>query len=214
MRDNKVRAVVVVAVLVWAVLTLLADVPTSGAAWKDLLQSVLRFGSALTAAVIAAQLYEKYFWHWPIFRGWLCTVPDLRGVWRVEIQSTWRDPETKQPVGPIVGYMRVEQTETTLAMGLYTPESSSRLTAHAFSRAGTDFQLSTTYENDPDLALQSGRSRPHDGAFVLRGIGYEPQRLQGSYWTDRETAGTMILARRLMRKPLDSYEAGRKLYGD
>lgn len=213
MRDHRVRAIVVVAALAWLVATLFSDFPSSRTDVVSLIQALLRFGGALTAAVFLCNVYEKWLWHLPIFHGWISMTPDLRGTWRVALNSTFVDEKGK-PAGPISAYMRVEQTESTLSMHLFSRESTSHLVAHALSRKGVDFEVAAVFRNTPDIGLQDNGSRPHDGAFALRGVGFEPTRLQGPYWTDRKTAGTMVLTDRRRKGVIDSYESGQRMFRD
>ena len=96
-------------------------------------------------------------------------------------------------------------------------------------------RLSVVYRNEPDINLQGERSDIHYGAFWLEAMGNSPQdsvgktnptpskweqfkhfclipfhhqgpsKLEGHYWTDRKTRGTMELTDRV-RPYLESYQ--------
>ena len=51
--------------------------------------------------------------------------------------------------------------------------------------------ISYAYLNEPALALQQTRSRIHHGAAMIKIIGDPATRLEGNYWTDRKTTGTL-----------------------
>ena len=144
---------------------------------------------------------DKWLWRWRILHG-LVKRPDLRGTWRVELQSTYLRPETGEPVPKIVCYMGVEQTLSTLQMHLMTPESESWLIASGIQRArsGKGFQVTGVYSNEPKLDLRTARiSEIHRGAIAVttHGDNRRPSHLSAEYWTDRQTNGTMEFTRRL-----------------
>src|SRR3712207_1102068 len=54
--------------------------------------------------------FVLYGWKWRIFRTWLVPYPDLNGTWQGTIQTTWVDPQTGQPPGPIPVILSIKQT--------------------------------------------------------------------------------------------------------
>lgn len=133
--------------------------------------------------------------------GWLVQRPDLRGTWKVQLQSDWRDPVTGNPNGPITCYVGVNQTLSTLQMHLMTPESESWLVASSIrvSPSETGFQIVGVYTNKPDHHLRSATSAMHLGALVIDTHGsstLRPETMTGEYWTDRKTTGRMTLSSR------------------
>ena len=75
--------------------------------------------------VVVGIAFELQLWRHPWLHGWFVKRPDLRGTWRVELQSDWIDPATNVGVPLIICYMGVSQTLSTLQMHLMTPESES-----------------------------------------------------------------------------------------
>lgn len=144
---------------------------------------------------------EYFLWRLPPIQGVLVKRPDLRGTWRVELQSSYVCADTGERVPVSVCYMGVKQTLSTLQMHLMTPESESWLIADHVrpSRKGTGFQVIAVYENEPDIHLKvTGKSQMHTGAMVIEshGQGRRPASLSGKYWADRGTVGTVEFSSR------------------
>lgn len=191
----------------WAALLLLRGVPI---AWAHLWP----FGLVVSFLVLVVTVFDRYAWAWPILQGWYVERPDLRGTWRVTLQTQWKDPATGQIPGPNTCYMAVRQTHSSLSMRLMTAESASWLVAQniVVSEDGL-FQVTGVYMNEPELHLRGVRSEIHYGAILLDVHGQPPTDLQGKYWTDRQTRGTMQLTDR--RKDIcPTYAAARTVFGD
>ncbi|SJK83778.1 hypothetical protein [Halomonas elongata] len=165
------------------------------------------FGVVVGLISLFITIFNKYMWSWRMFRGWYVKRPDLRGTWKVELQSSWVDPETGEQVGPIVGYALIRQSLTFLSLRLMTKESRSVLVAHSIEQQEDDdlFELVGVYRNEPQIELQGVRSEIHHGSFALEVHGTPPYELQGHYWTDRATRGSMKLKERV-KKLYDTYE--------
>jgi hypothetical protein len=91
--------------------------------------------------------------------------------------------------------MVVEQTFWTTAVQFYTRESGSSSTYAAFvnkTDAKQAKSLLFTYTNTARQA-HAHRSYQHSGTCRLDVTGPSPNSLSGTYWTDRITAGDMIL---------------------
>ncbi|WP_405240381.1 Cap15 family cyclic dinucleotide receptor domain-containing protein [Lentisalinibacter orientalis] len=145
-------------------------------------------------------LFDSYLWRWSIFRGWLVNRPYLQGSWAATLHSDWIDPETNERVPPIEAYMVVRQTLTSLSMRLFTEKSRSALVAHAIETEPDGlFQLSAVYRNYPKIEYQGKQSSIHHGALLIDVHEVRQERLEGHYWTDRETRGTVVLERRVAK---------------
>lgn len=153
------------------------------------------FTTVVGILVIVALTMEHLLWRVRIFQGWLFDRPDLRGTWRVSIQSEWINPETGEKVPPITAYAGIVQTYSKLQIQLMTPESESCLLAHAIepTPCGNRFNVSVVYANTPGVELRGVRSERHVGAATIstHGPKYKPNSLTAEYWTDRRTVGRM-----------------------
>ena len=163
-------------------------------------QHLSPFGIVVSFLVALGAAFEFLLWRWSWLHGWFVKRPDLRGTWRVELQSDWIDPATNVGVPPIVCYMGVAQTLSTLQMHLMTPESESWSIAERVSPSpnGAGYQVASVYTNRPQVHLRGVRSEMHLGGLLLdtHGRANCPDTLAGEYWTDRKTKGQMTFTDR------------------
>lgn len=96
---------------------------------------------------------------------WRCVAPD-RSLHRFTVKEPVR-----HPVGHIDACTECDH--------IYTPAEGPRTVAYA-------------YHNTPELPLREG-SRPHSGGAVLTVLGEPPERINGEYWTDRDSKGTFAM---------------------
>nr|WP_100546850.1 MULTISPECIES: hypothetical protein [unclassified Pseudomonas] len=159
------------------------------------------FSTVVGCITLFVMIFNKYMWSWKIFRGWYVKRPDLRGTWRVELQSNWQDPETGEIIPPTYGYAVIRQSMTFLSLRLLTKESKSILVAHSIEQQEDDelFKLVGVYRNEPRIELQGVKSEIHHGSFSLEIHGLPAEELEGHYWTDRATRGGMKLSRRVSK---------------
>lgn len=154
------------------------------------------FSSVVGSLVLLGLAFEHVLWRQRFLHGWFVKRPDLRGTWRVELQSSYVRPETGERVPVIVCYMGVQQTLSKLQMHLMTRESESGFIAERVreSPSGNGYQVIGVYTNEPDILLRDERiSEMHKGAVIIEthGPSWRPESLTGKYWTDRKTIGTM-----------------------
>jgi hypothetical protein len=71
------------------------------------------------------------------------------------------------------------------------------------------YELAGVYRNTPQVHLRGERSEIHYGALLLELKGDPVNGLQGHYWTDRQTRGTLELSNRQKRLVNDYAEAAR-----
>ncbi len=149
------------------------------------------FSTVVGVIVLLFVAFDLWAWRLRIFHGWFVPRPDLRGTWRVELKSDWKDPATDKVVGPIAAYLVVRQTFSTLSIRMLTAESASELVAAEINKAvdGT-YRLAGVYRNEPKLSVRD-RSPIHYGALVLDVQGDPVKDLAGHYWTDRNSRGEL-----------------------
>ena len=137
--------------------------------------------------------FIKWGWKISIFRGWLVVVPDLNGTWKGTLQTSWKNPETGGIPGPIDAYLVIKQSLFKMSCVQMTRESKSWSSSSAIS-IDPDNQikiLDFVYSNKPRVGVHD-RSNAHDGACSLEIIESNPKKLEGKYWTDRNTKGEML----------------------
>lgn len=156
------------------------------------------FTVAVTVLTGVCVVFDRWLWRWRIFKGWLVKQPDLQGSWKVLLVSSWIDPATQRQVAPIECVMVIRQRFSALSARLFTRESSSSLVAHAFTCEDDGvFEFIGTYTNTPKVDLRGKRSEIHHGSFLLHVKGDPPNGLDGHYWTDRGTKGSLQLTQRV-----------------
>lgn len=183
-----------VAALAWATVLLLQGVHLT-------LAHLAPFGTVVGVLALAALALEHVLWRQPWLHGWFVQRPDLRGTWKVKLQSDWVNPATGTNIPPITCYMGVEQTLSSLQMHLMTPESESWFVAHSIrpSPSENGYQIIGVYTNKPNVHLRSAASNMHLGAIVVDTHGESraaPTTLTAEYWTDRKTTGRMTFSNR------------------
>lgn len=169
------------------------------------------FGTVVGLITFIVTIFNKYLWSWKIFKGWYVKRPDLRGTWKVELKSSWVNPETGQGIKPIYGYAVIRQSLTALSLRLMTEESRSVLIAHSIEPQEDDdlYKLVGVYRNEPKIELQGVRSEIHHGSFALEIHGSPVYELQGHYWTDRGTKGGIKLSDKV-KKLYDTYDQAKR----
>jgi len=133
-------------------------------------------------------VFIKWLWKWKVFKGWFVLVPNLQGTWKGTIVTT----SDKSKSSEIEVYLTVRQDLKHIHLTLFTEESSSRSLAATIEideKLGSKF-LHYNYSNQPK-ALVRDRSEIHNGAACLRVITNPELRLEGDYWTDRKSTGSM-----------------------
>lgn len=190
-----ITAFVVIAALIWLIVLWCQGTPVS---WDH----ARPFTIVVSSLVCLGLLLENVIWRQSWLHGWFVNRPDLRGTWRVQLQSSYVRPATNERVPMSVCYMGVEQTLSTLQVHLMTPESESWfIAAHVRSSPnGKGFQVIGVYTNEPNVHLRDERiSEMHQGAIIAEthGPGLRPTTLTAKYWTDRKTTGTMEFTARI-----------------
>lgn len=182
-------------VVAWAGVLLIQGAPLN-------LKYLAPFGTVVGVLAALALLLEHWLWHQSWLHGWFVARPDLRGTWKVTLQSDWIDPTSNLPIQPIVCFMGIEQTLSTLQMHLMTPESESWFVAYSIRPSASEngYQVVGVYTNKPNVHLRSGKSNMHLGAILLDTHGQsksKPEAMTAEYWTDRKTTGRMNLTGRI-----------------
>jgi hypothetical protein len=186
----QISSFLILAVAAWTVLLWVRGFPLS---WE----LFWPFSLVLSFVGLTAAAFDRWFWKLQLLQGWFVKRPDISGTWRVALRSEWVNPRTGEKVPVIDCYMAVKQTLSTLNMRLLTPESSSWFIAHNITLSDDDvYQVAGVYMNKPKLPLRGDRSEIHYGAVLLDIQGTPAKSLEGDYWTDRNSRGTIRLSDR------------------
>ncbi len=146
-----------------------------------------------TADGIAYFVFTTWLWRWKRLQGWLVPFPDLNGTWQGYIHTNWKDSEGKTP-GPIPTILTIKQSFGRLSCVMRTEEmeSHSYLEGFCIDKDAQIRRLCYSYTSKPKTALRE-RSTPHDGTILFNIIGTSVSKLEGEYWTQRQTTGTVTL---------------------
>jgi len=199
MRPSRVfvQAIVLVVAGVYLVTFLARGLPTA--------ELFAPIGAASSAASLLVLAFDHFLWRLPRVGRRLSRRPDMRGTWRGSLASNWKDPQTGQRIDPDPEvYLVVRQTFWSVTANLITKESKSCSTTATIEDDGCgQYQFVAQYRNTPRASVRE-RSEVHHGSFKLD-VGGEPvDRLEGYYWTDRNTMGELEFDRR-SSKAVDSF---------
>lgn len=200
MTRPQISAFLALSVIFWVILLTISGTPLS---WEMLAP----FGTVVGAVSLVMLVFDAWAWKLPIFRGWLVKRPFVHGTWKTELQSDWINPETGEGVPVIQCFLVVRQSASKLSLRLVTPESRSE-TVSAGIEACPDgtFEISCAYRNKPK-SMYRYRSEVHYGAMLLSAESAAPRRMEGEYWTDRKTTGSIVLTDHKGKTPLTFDEA-------
>lgn len=196
--------ILLLAVAAWGATLYLSGIPLS---WDH----IKPYG--ITLAVVSATLtaFDKIGWKWWPLR--LCSkIPDLNGTWCVELHSTYEIPETGKRVAPIQGFASIRQTYSKLSIRLMTKDSDSFLIAsNILQRDDNTIEIAGVYQSDPKVHLRGKESEIHYGSFKVRLVGNPVAAMDGHYWTDRHTKGTVTYGSRVSALA-DNFDEASRLF--
>lgn len=151
----------------WLFAELIPDAPF----WVETLSPLAAYG-------ILYGLFDKYAWHWPVFRllG-IVTTPDVRGRWLGEQTSSFKDPNGKHRTSRVV--MEVEQTFGSTKVATYYKHWQTAHTIASFIKVDDECILFIMFETEPKLSYD-GEATAHKG--VMRLTQQSSAKLIGSYF--------------------------------
>jgi hypothetical protein len=170
------------------------------------LQWLRFFSAAVFISVTALTIWDHWAWHLPFVQK-LPKVPrDLRGTWQGTLESFWIDPTTGSSPSVKVAYLVIRQSATTISVVMLTNESRSKSSLATISDDGVSASLDYMYLNRPDSRFEN-HSRMHHGSTSLDITGKPTVRLQGRYWTNRDSKGELDFAQRVRQFADDFLQA-------
>lgn len=191
-------------VATWALLLVVNGQPVTAALFKP-------SSLVLSGMILLVTFFEKWGWRWSKLHPWFVGIPNLVGTYAGGINSHWTDPATGRRPNAIPAYMVVRQTLSTIHVRVYTTESESCSVIGSFLKSHDGkLELLYTYRNESRLEVRQ-RSPIHYGGTRLS-IDQKAERLQGSYWTDRQTVGELDFTR-ISRATSNSFAEGEALHG-
>lgn len=135
-------------------------------------------------------IFDRFLWRFWKVPQWLKTGPVLRGTWEGIVRPT------EGTVAEVPAYLSIRQTFSGVAFRLLTGEMTSESTTAALTGRPEGLTIGEyVYESIPRDAVRR-RSPIHFGAARFESVGAHPDRIEGSYFTDRRTSGEMRFGRR------------------
>jgi hypothetical protein len=142
-------------------------------------------GTLMSFVVLVLFVIERWAWKWRGIRR-LLRVPDLRGTWRIDLESGYAGDGG----GTKTSYLVINQTYSTVTVEVLTDLGRSCSETSSLGKRGPQLFLAYIYRAQPEVIARAG-NEPHRGAAELLIESALELRLQGDYWTDRKTFGTI-----------------------
>jgi hypothetical protein len=152
----------------------------------DFNQAISHVSTTISINIVIWMIFIAWMWKWSIFYPWLVSFPNLSGEWTGNIKSNWKE----KALDPIPINLTITQTFFNIQVKIKTAESRSYSVSSSFdidSDRGFQ-QLFYSYLNIPKSGVRE-RSEIHYGSTVLNFEGFTVRKMEGEYWTDRETTG-------------------------
>jgi len=147
--------------------------------------------SPLGAYGLLYTLFEKYMWHWPLFRIFgIVSIPDVRGRWLGEQTSSFKDNNGKSRKSRVI--MEVEQTFSTVRVNTYYKNWQTTHSLSSFIAIEDECILFIMFETTPRIEYE-GEASAHKG--VMRLIQLPDKKLVGTYFNAEGRSGELSFKR-------------------
>lgn len=134
--------------------------------------------SPLYAYIILYSIFEKYTWHWKVFKLFgIVQVADLRGRWEGTQRSSHEENGAKIENKVAI---EIKQSFSKIIIQAFYERSSSESVIADFYTINDEEYLYYTYDNDPN-SLKNGTMQRHRGTAKLH-FNVDEKRLMGSYF--------------------------------
>jgi hypothetical protein len=156
----------------------------------DFHKALTHVTTTISINIILWMIFIAWAWKLKIFYPWLVPFPNLSGDWEGTIKSNWKEKE----LDPIPIEVSITQNFFNVQVKIKTKESRSYSIGASFdidNERGFQ-QLFYTYLNTPKAGVRE-RSEIHYGSTILNFDGFKVTKMDGEYWTDRETTGEITL---------------------
>ncbi len=159
----------------------------------DFNKALTHISTTISINIVIWLLFIKWGWKWKVFYPWLVPFPDLSGDWSGTIKSNWKEKELE----PIPTEVSITQTFFNIQVRIKTGESRSYSIGASFDidKERGFQQLFYSYLNTPKPGVRE-RSEIHYGSTLLNFEGFNVTKMDGEYWTSRETTGEIELTKK------------------
>ena len=159
----------------------------------DFQKAITHVSTTISINIIVWTIFIAWSWKLKIFYPWLVPFPNLSGDWEGTIKSNWKEKELE----PIPIEVSISQNFFNIQVKIKTKESRSYSIGASFdidNERGFQ-QIFYTYLNTPKAGVRE-RSEIHYGSTILNFDGFKVTKMEGEYWTDRETTGEISLTKK------------------
>lgn len=159
----------------------------------DFHKAITHVSTTISINIILWMIFIAWGWKLKIFYPWLVPFPNLSGDWEGTIKSNWKEKNLE----PIPIEVSITQNFFNVQVRIKTKESRSYSIGASFdidNERGFQ-QLFYTYLNTPKAGVRE-RSEIHYGSTILNFDGFKVTKMDGEYWTDRETTGEITLTKK------------------
>lgn len=159
----------------------------------DFHKAITHISTTISINIIIWTIFITWAWKLKIFYPWLVPFPNLSGDWEGTIKSNWKEKQ----LDPIPMEISITQNFFNIQVRIKTKESRSYSIGASFdidNERGFQ-QLFYSYLNTPKAGVRE-RSEIHYGSTILNFEGFKVDKMDGEYWTDRETTGEISIKRK------------------
>lgn len=159
----------------------------------DFHKAITHISTTISINIVIWMIFIAWAWKWKIFYPWLVPFPNLSGHWEGTVKSNWKEKQ----LDPIPIEVSITQNFFNIQVKIKTNESRSYSIGASFDidpERGFQ-QLFYTYLNTPKAGVRE-RSEIHYGSTILNFDGFKVTKMDGEYWTDRETTGEITLTKK------------------
>ncbi len=159
----------------------------------DFHKAITHISTTISINIVIWMIFITWAWKWKIFYPWLVPFPNLSGNWVGTVKSNWKEKQLE----PILIEVSITQNFFNIQVKIKTNESRSYSIGASFdidNERGFQ-QLFYSYLNTPKSGVRE-RSEIHYGSTILNFDGFKVEKMEGEYWTDRETTGEITLKKK------------------
>lgn len=164
------------------------------------------FSIAVFVCTVLFLLWDRWIWKLKLAQMIPGVSRNLSGTWEATLESFWINPATSSSPPAKTVYVVIRQTSSAASVTLISDESKSKSSLARVVKEDGSWLLHYVYTNEPRLEIR-GRSPIHHGSAVLAVTGSPARRLEGGYWTDRDSKGQLKLMKRSKTLAEDFEEA-------
>ena len=173
------RGVILLAAAISGALALLQG----GKIDSALLRAVIPTSSAVILLLI---IFDRWAWRWPYIHK-LVKRPNLRGTWKCELRSNYGGRADEA----IESYLVIDQTYTQICVRMLFDRSQSISMSGGLVDEGGRCVLYYVFRSEKN-ALEPDSNPPARGAADLKVSRKPIIGLEGDYWMERGTKGTLV----------------------